>query len=67
MKTKIRFYSNEATDFDSRKIPKAGSNCISWSVISIISVLKKDGNYYLQLFLTECKHIEKDKKVMMMA
>ena len=26
-------------------------------------VLKKDENYYLQVFLKECKYIEKEKKI----
>ena len=28
-------------------------------VISLASALKKDENYYLQVFLKDCKHIEK--------
>ena len=33
------------------------------AAISLDSALKKDENYYLQVFLKECKHIE--KKVIM--
>ena len=29
------------------------------AVISLDSTLKKDGNYYPQVFLKECKYIEK--------
>ena len=37
------------------KIPEAGSYFIYWLVILIDSVLKKDGNYYLQLFFKKWK------------
>ena len=63
MKTKIRFYSNEATNFYARKLPEEDSNFISWSVTQINSVLKKNKSYYLQVFLKEVKYIEKEKKV----
>ena len=39
------------------------SNYICWSVILIDNILKKDKNYYLQVFLIECKNIEKEKQV----
>ena len=42
-----------------KKIPKAGCNYICWSVILTDSVLKKDENYYPQVFLREKKYIEK--------
>ena len=32
-------------------------------MILIDSVLKKDKNYYLQVFLEECKYIFKEKKI----
>ena len=47
LKTKVRSYNDEATDFNNRKIPEAGSNNISWSVMFIDSLLKNDKNYYL--------------------
>ena len=62
LKTKIRSSSDETTTFHTR-IPDAACNYICWSVISIDPVLKKDKNYYLQVFLIECKNIEKEKKV----
>ena len=34
-------------------------NHIFLAVISLDSALKKDDNYYLQVFLNECKYIEK--------
>ena len=50
LKTKTRFCSNAATNFHARKIPEKCSNFVCWSVILIDSVLKKDENYYLQVF-----------------
>ena len=35
------------------------SNYTCLAVISLDSALKKDENYYLQVFLKECKYIEK--------
>ena len=35
------------------------SNHTCLAVISLNSALKKDDNYYLQVFLKECKYIEK--------
>ena len=44
-----------------QKIPKLDSNHTCLVVIILVSALKKDDNYYLQVFLKECKYI--DKKV----
>ena len=46
-------------------MPKVGSNYIYWSIILINSVLKKDESYYPQVFLKECKYIEKEEKVIL--
>ena len=35
------------------------SNHTCLAVISLVSALKKDANYHLQVFLKECKYIEK--------
>ena len=35
------------------------SNHTCLAIISLDSALKKDDNYYPQVFLSECKHIEK--------
>ena len=59
MKTKLKSHGNEATDFYNKRIPKADSNYTCLAVITLYSALKKDRNYYLQLFLKECKYIEK--------
>ena len=41
------------------KIKKVDSNHTCLAVISLNCALKKDKNYYLQVFLKECKYIEK--------
>ena len=63
LKTKIRSYGDEAPDFHTRKIPEAGCNYICWMVILIDSVLKKDDNYYPQVFLKEYKCLDNEKKM----
>ena len=59
MKSKIKSRCDEVTDFYNKKIPKADSNHTYLTVISLDSALKKDENYYPQLLLKDCKHIEK--------
>ena len=59
LKTKIKSHGDEVTDFYDKKIPRLDSNHTCLAVISLDSALKKDDNYYLQVFLKECKHIEK--------
>ena len=41
------------------KIPKVDSNHTYLAVIGLDTALKKDENYYPQVFLKECKYIEK--------
>ena len=62
MKTKIKSYGDEATDFHDLESPKVGSNYTCLAVILIYFALKKEENYSLQEFLNECKYIEKEKK-----
>ena len=59
MKTKIKSHGNEVTDFHYEKIPKLDSNYTCLAAIPLDSVLKKDDNYYPQVFLKGCKYIEK--------
>ena len=59
MKTKIKYYVDEVSDFYRKEIPKVDSNHTCLAVISLDSALKKDENYYPQAFLEECKCIEK--------
>ena len=55
LKTKIKSFIDEATDFHNKEIPKVNSNHTCLAVINLDSALTKDGNYYLQLFLKEDK------------
>ena len=59
LKTKIKSHGDEDTDFYDREIPKVDSNYTCLGVIGLDSALKKDDNCYLQVFLKECKYIEK--------
>ena len=56
MKTKIKSLGDEVTDFYPKKIPKLTHTCLA--VISLDSALKKNDNYFPQVFLKECKYIE---------
>ena len=58
MENKIKPHGDEVTDFCNKEIPKVDFNHTCLTVISLDSALKKDGNYYLQVFLKECKYIE---------
>ena len=62
LKSKIKSYGGEDTDFLTREMTEAGSDYICWLLIFIDSVLKKYENYYLQVFLKECKYTEKEKR-----
>ena len=59
MKNKIKSHCDEVTDFWNKKISKVDSNHTCFAVISLDSTLKKNENYYPQVFLKECKYIEK--------
>ena len=56
LKTKIKSKDNEITDFLDKEIPKVDSNHICLAVINFDSPLKKDENYYPQVFLKQCKY-----------
>ena len=62
LKTKIKSYGDEATDFHSKEFPKVDSNHTCFLVISLDSPLNKYGNYYPQVFLKESKYNQKEKK-----
>ena len=55
------FDSDEVTEFYCNKSPKVDSDHTCLTVISLDSGHKKDENYYRQVFLKECKHIEKKR------
>ena len=62
LKTKITSYSHEATGFHDNEISKVGSNYTCLGAILINFVFGKEENNYLQVFLKECKYIEKEKE-----
>ena len=45
--------------FRIKKTPNTDSNHTCLAAISLDSALKKNDNYYPQVFLKECKYIEK--------
>ena len=55
------FDSNEVTEFYDNKSPKVDSDHTCLTVISLDYGHKKDENYYPQVFLKECKYIEKKR------
>ena len=59
MKTTKKSHGEKVTNFYDKQLLKVDSNYTYLAVISLDSALKKDDNYYLQVFLTECKYIEK--------
>ena len=59
MKTKIKFFDIEATDFHDKEILKVDSNLTCLAVISLDSALNKNGYYYPQVFLNKWKYIKK--------
>ena len=67
LKTRVKSYGDATTEKEKKnhdkEIPEVVSNCVCLAVILIDFVLKKEKNYYPQAFLKECKHIEKEKKV----
>ena len=63
LKTKIKSHEDEVTDFYDKKIPKVDSNHTCLAVISFDSAIKKDDNFYSQVFLKECKYINTHEKI----
>ena len=59
MKIKIKSHGDKVTEFYDKKSLKFDSNHTCLAVISFDSALKINDNYYLQVFLKECKYIEK--------
>ena len=64
LKTKIKYHGDDATDFYDKETPKVDSkvesNQTCLVVINLDSALKKHENYYLQIFLKECKCLRKN-------
>ena len=64
LKARIKSYNAKInTNFHNNKISKEGFQCICLSVILIDSVFRTGNNYYLQVFLEECKYIVKEKNI----
>ena len=60
MKTKAQSHGDEFTDLYDKEICKLVPNHNFLAVINLDSAVKKDENYYLQMFLKEFKYIEKN-------
>ena len=58
--TKIKSRGVEFINFYNKKILNVDSNHTCLAVISLDSSLKKDENYYPQVFFKKCKYIEKN-------
>ena len=50
LKHKIKSHGDEVTDFCDKKIPKIDTDYICLAVITLDSAIKKNDNYYLQVF-----------------
>ena len=51
LKAKIKSHGNEVTDLYGKKVPREDSNHACFAVITLDSALKKNDNYYPQVFL----------------
>ena len=60
LKAIIKSHGDEVNRFLRRKIPKLDSNHACWTVITLDYTLKEDDSYYPQVFLKECKYLEKN-------
>ena len=58
MKGQIKSHGDEVKYFYDKKNPKVESYHTCLAVISLDPALKKDENFYRQVFLKECKYIE---------
>ena len=59
----MKLYGNKVTDFYDKETPKMDCNHPCLVVINSNSAFQKDQRYYLDVFLKECKYIE--RKVVM--
>ena len=60
LKTKIKSYHDETTDFHDKEKTKADPDYTGLAIIRVDSVLKNDENFYPQVYLKECKYIGKE-------
>ena len=64
LRSKVKYFKGKINiNFHNNKMLKEDSKCICLTVILIDSVYRKDNNYYPQVFLKECKHVVKEKKM----
>ena len=59
MKTKIKYFSDQNTDFYDKEVLKVDSNYTCLTVIRLNFTLENDENYYPQVLLKKCKYIKK--------
>ena len=59
LETKIKSHGDEVIDFYDKKVPNVCSNDTCLALITLDSAVKKDDNYYVQMFLKECKCVQK--------
>ena len=59
LKTKIKSCCDDVTDMYDKRIRKVDSNHFCLAVISLVSAFKKEDTYQPEVFLKECKYIEK--------
>ena len=59
LKSKIKSHGDEVTDLYDEEITQLDSNRTCLAEISLDYALKKDDDYYPQVFLKKCKYIEK--------
>ena len=55
----IEFFWKPKSNLNGKQISVVDSNYTCLAVISLDSALRKDDNYYPQVFLKECNYIEK--------
>ena len=60
MKTKIKSHGKKGKDFYGKETPKLDSNHTCLARIILDSSLKKNDNHCHQMFLKECKYLEKN-------
>ena len=58
LKIKIKSHGDEVTNFCDKEILKVDSDHTCLAVNSLDSALNKDGIYYPQIFLKECKYVK---------
>ena len=62
IKTKIRTYGDKVyTNFRGLNVPEDDTECESFSVLFVDSLLVHEMKYYLQVFLENCAYIIVDK------